>query len=49
MSADPTPVPISEADIDALIDHLRRSGRPFTTEELASVLLEIWRRRRSGR
>jgi hypothetical protein len=49
MSAEPVPVTISEADIDALIDHLRRSGRPFTTEEMANILLEVWRRRRSGR
>lgn len=49
MSAEPVPVTISEADIDALIDHMRRAGRPFTAEDLASVLLEIWRRRRSGR
>jgi hypothetical protein len=49
MSAEPTNVTISDADVDALIDHIRRAGRPFTTEELAQVLIEIWRRRRTGR
>lgn len=49
MSAEPNNVTISEADVDALIDQLRRAGRPFTTDELAQALLEIWRRRRTGR
>jgi hypothetical protein len=50
MSAETTePVRISELDIDMLIEQLRRAGRPFTTEELAQLLQEIWRRRRGGR
>jgi hypothetical protein len=49
VSSDQATVTISDADIDALIDHVRRAGRPFTTEELAKALMEIWRRRRTGR
>jgi hypothetical protein len=46
MSAEPTTVQISEADIDALVEHMRRAGRPFTLDELVTVLQELWRRRR---
>jgi hypothetical protein len=49
MSAEATSVTISDADVDALIEYMRRAGRPFTTEELAQVLIEIWRRRRMVR
>jgi hypothetical protein len=49
MSTEPTSVSMSDADVDALVEHIRRAGRPFTTEELAQVLVEIWRRRRTGR
>jgi hypothetical protein len=40
---------ISEAQIDALADQMRRAGRPFTLDELVEALQEIWRRQREGR
>lgn len=50
MSATPQAnIRLSEADIDAVIAHLRRVGQPLTLDQMAEVLLEIWRRRREGR
>ena len=47
MGAEPTAnVQISEADVDALVEHMRRAGRPFTLTELVNILQELWRRRR---
>jgi hypothetical protein len=43
------PVRIGDADIDALVDHLRRAGRPYTLEELVNLLRELWQRRRATR
>ena len=51
MSAEPTPTPIqiSDIDLDLLVEHMRRTNRPFRAEELAQHLQEVWRRRREGR
>jgi hypothetical protein len=50
MSAESSPaVQLSDADMDALVDALRRAGRPFPLAELVTVLQDIWRRRRESR
>jgi hypothetical protein len=44
-----TAIRIHDADVDALVEHMRRAGRPFTLDELVEVLQELWRRRRANR
>jgi hypothetical protein len=39
-------VRITDADVDDLVDYVRRLGRPVTLDELVQALREIWRRRR---
>ncbi len=43
------PIRISEAQVDALVDHIRRAGRPFTLDELVEVLQALWQRQRERR
>lgn len=42
-------VRISEAQVDALVDQMRRAGRPLTLDEMVAALQELWRRQREGR